>query len=108
MQNRFESEQPDDMFVGGLSQSPEASLMVALGFEDKTLSHGARMLLGVMVVEHIEQIMRDKWLAWEVRRALKKKHPKFNWDEDVSKPNPFPNIGWSPTRDAICQIITRP
>ena len=99
----------EDMFVGGLCRSPETSLMTALGLNGEKLGRGPRMLLGALTAEHIAQVMGDEWLAWEVRRVLKRKYGKaYSPDEDFSQPNPFPNRHWGAQRDAIFQVITHP
>jgi hypothetical protein len=98
-----------DGFEGGLMRPPEQSLMTALGLaEDHRLSDGAKMFLGIIVVEHIKQVMGNDWLAWEVLRVLKRRYPRMGTDEDFRRPNPHPNKQWSPTTDAIWQVITHP
>jgi hypothetical protein len=107
--NGIPSHSDEEMFTGGLMRPPHESLMVALGLTpQKNLSRGAKSFLGLLVVLHIEQVMRDKWLAWEVKRVLKKKYPKMQPDENVTGTNPHPNTQWGQTRDAIYQVITHP
>src|SRR5260221_13218305 len=93
-------------FGGGVMQSAGESLMGVFGFKPSDLTRGARKFLGVIVVEHIVQIMHDDWLAWEVKRVLNRKFKIFKGDFSIE--NPFPNFSWGPSRDAIYQVITHP
>ncbi len=76
-----------------LTTSPEKALAMSLGvIQEKRLSNDAKILLGVLVAAHCEEIMQDEWLAHEVLRAVfrrykhKHRHKKtpFGTDRDLT------------------------
>src|ERR1051325_5278992 len=95
----------DGKFEYTLMRPPEEALMVAFGLEnDKRLSSGAKMFMGVLTAEHIEQVMGDAWLAWEVKRVLQRKYPQYDREADYSKATPFPNQAWGRHATLLCRV----